>query len=470
MNKLHKMSNNENSQFIFNFISTTIRSGVTFLTMPIFTRLLGAEQYGKYSIYISWLTICACLMGLNVGSALGTGVYQYRDSYKTFRTSLLIEGTLGCFILMAFITIFSKQLSRVFELPQVLVILMAVEAFSQFVINFAGSAWIYEKKAFYNMISSLSNLFLTTIASIILLLSLRYTLTDIYYARILGAAVPQIFIALIIWMFLFKDQKYGYNKEYWLYGLHFGLPMILHTLSHQVLVQSDRVMMQKLAISTKEIGIYSFFYNFTAVLSTILSSLNNSWTPFLYDLLAQKEYIKLNKKVSHYVQLFTVIGCGFLLLSREVVRLFANNEYWDGMPLIPFLVLVIYFIFLYQFPVNYEFYSKKPGIAAGGTSAAAVVNICLNFFLIPRYGMYGAVVATLVSYVILSIMHMVIVKSWMQNPYPINCIPMVKGLLKIILGCILYYTLAEYLFIRWILGILLGIHLVLIILKRKSIF
>ena len=113
MNKLHKMSNNENSQFIFNFISTTIRSGVTFLTMPIFTRLLGAEQYGKYSIYISWLTICACLMGLNVGSALGTGVYQYRDSYKTFRTSLLIEGTLGCFILMAFITIFSKQLSRI---------------------------------------------------------------------------------------------------------------------------------------------------------------------------------------------------------------------------------------------------------------------------------------------------------------------------------------------------------------------
>ena len=66
-------SKGENSQTFFNFLSTAISSGIAFLTMPIFTRLLGAEQFGMYSIYHAWLTILLCFMGLNVNSALGKG-------------------------------------------------------------------------------------------------------------------------------------------------------------------------------------------------------------------------------------------------------------------------------------------------------------------------------------------------------------------------------------------------------------
>ena len=460
---------NENTQFFYNFLSTAIRSGITVLTMPIFTRLLGAEQYGKYSLYISWLTICTCFMGLQV-SGLGTGIYQFKQDYKKLRSSILVEGTVASFALIGIAIVFLKPLSHVLGFPQVFTIVMLVEAFAQFIINFASSAWIYEKKASYNMVSSLTVLFSTTLLSVTLLLAFRDRLSDLYYARVWGTAVPQILIAVFIWIFIFNEEKFGYKKEYWLYGLHFGLPMIFHTLSHQVLIQSDRVMMQKFSISDSEIGVYSFFYTFTAVLSTILSALNNSWVPFLYEFLNQKEYNKLNQKVNHYVQLFTMIVCGFLLLSREVVKIFANSEYWIGMPLIPFLSLVIYFTFLYQFPVNYEFFHKKPGVTAGGTTITALVNICLNWLLIPKYGMYGAVIATLISYMILALMHIAIVKSWKQVPYPITGIPMIKGLGEIIFICILYYVLADYWFIRWMLGAIIGVYLLLTIKKRKTIF
>ena len=465
----HLFQKKENTQFLYNVISTVIRSGIVFLTMPIFTRLLGAEQYGKYSIYISWLTICSCFMGLNV-SGLGTGIYQFKQDYKKFRSSLLVEGTAASVALIVAAAVFLKPLSSIFGFPQMLTMLMLVEAFAQFIINFASGAWVYEKKASYNMVVSLTVLVLTTLVSILLLLTLRGSLSNVYYARVIGTAAPQILIAAVVWIFIFREEKFGYKKEYWIYGLHFGLPMIFHTLSHQVLVQSDRVMMQKFVIPDSEIGIYSFFYTFTAVLSTILSALNNSWVPFLYDDLSQKEFDKLNQKVNHYVQLFTVIGCGFLLLSREVVKIFANGEYWDGMPLIPFLVLVIYFTFLYQFPVNFEFFHKRPGITAGGTTIAALINILLNYLLIPEYGMYGAVIATLISYMILALMHTIIVKSWRQTPYPITGKPMIKGLVIIILVCILYYVLADYWFIRWTVGALIGVYLLLTIKKRKTIF
>ena len=39
-------SKGANAQIFYNFVSTIVRTGVSFFTMPIFTRLLGAKQYG----------------------------------------------------------------------------------------------------------------------------------------------------------------------------------------------------------------------------------------------------------------------------------------------------------------------------------------------------------------------------------------------------------------------------------------
>ena len=67
-------------------------------------------------------------------------------------------------------------------------------------------------------------------------------------------------------------------------------------------------------------------------------------------------------------------------------------------------------MFLYSFPVNYEFYHKKSIHIAIGTSAAAVMNCILNYVLIPVMGMAGAAVATLIAYVMLWIFII-----WCQN-------------------------------------------------------
>ena len=96
-----KISKNEknkataNSQTFYNLLSTILRSGVVFITMPIFTRLLGTAQYGEYSIYVSWLSILGCFMGINVKSSLGTGILAFENDYKRFRSSVLLEGTIA---------------------------------------------------------------------------------------------------------------------------------------------------------------------------------------------------------------------------------------------------------------------------------------------------------------------------------------------------------------------------------------
>ena len=131
---------------------------------------------------------------------------------------------------------------------------------------------------------------------------------------------------------------------------------------------------------------------------------------------------------------------------------------------------MIYSIFTYQFYVNFEFYNAKPKIIATGTCATALANIVLNAILIPRYGMYGAAVASLLSYSILAMAHFAIVHFWKLQKYPLTSKPVFGGLIVVIMFCILYYVLKDLWVARWVLGVTLGVYLIVNIYKRKTIF
>lgn len=460
----------ENSQTFFNIISTIIRTSVGMITMPIFTRLLGPTQYGYYSVFVSWLTILTCIICLNVGSSMGTGLYKFKDDYYKFRSSTLIEGSLIALAFFSLFMIFQKPVLDFMGYSLSIFLVLITQAFFEYICNFANLSWTYEKQAHKNLIMSAVSLTLTTVVSIIFVKRWWGESSDLYLGRVLGVALPEILIGIVVWIALFKEKPFGFNKEYWKYSLAFGFPLVFHTLSQQILGQSDRIMMGRLGVSGDQVGIYSFFYSFVAIMTAILNALNNSWCPFLYDRLDSKSYEDLNKKVANYVQVFSVLTIGFLMLSREVVKIFANSDYWSGVSLIPILVLAVYSTYIYQFAVNYEFFNAKPKIVATGTVMAAVTNIILNFILIPRFGMYGAAIATLLSYIALAIMHTIVVNKWKLERYPLSYKPLIAGSGCVIISCVLYYLLGEFIVIRWTIGVIAGIYLLVKVKKRKTIF
>lgn len=431
--------------------------------------MLGTEQYGLYSIYHAWLTIFICFIGFNVFSSVGTGRLKYQNRYTEFRSSILLEGSVGGAAIVIFLAALYPLIKPAFGYEFIIFAILLLSALAQYVTTFANTCWVYEKKAARNMLVS-AILLISTSGLSIYLLATWDSDKPLFYGRVIGNAVPHLIIAVIVWLWLFMEKPSGYKKEYWVYGLKFGLPMVFHLLSHQVLGQSDRLMMKWFLIPNGEIGIYSFFYSFVAILSTILGALNTSWCPFLYDDLAKENYEVLNKKVRNYVQIFSTMCLGFLLLSREVMKFFANSDYWPGAPIVPILVMVVYCTFFYQFAVNYEFFNEKPKYVAIGTVSAAVLNILLNALMIPRWGMYGAAIATLISYAMLAVMHTIIVRVWKLKRYPLTMKPVLLGLVAVGIGCGAYYVLDDFIIVRWLIAAALGTHLVMSVYKRKTIF
>lgn len=462
-------SKSANKQTLYNIISMIARTGFSALTMPIFTRLLGTVQYGKYNIYLSWYGILCCVISLGCGQGLATGKYKFRDNYNKFRSSLLFGGTIMCVLTTVVGIIAFPILSRYITLSFPIYILLFIESAAAFVTKYSNEVWIYEKRADINMIITLITVVSTTVFSLLLLFIWRDNDT-LFVGRILGTALPTIIIAIFIWITLFKKEPCGYIKKYWIYSFGFGLPIIWHTLSHQVLSSSDRIMLQYYSVDESQIGIYSFYYNFTAMLALILNAIDTSWAPFLYDGLDKKNYKELNVNVKNYVILFSSLVCGFVLLSPEVTKVFANSEYWSGKNLVPIIVMAMYCQMLYQFPVNYEFFKAKPRNIAYGTTVAAIENIILNCFLIPRYHVYGAAIATMISYGTLAILHTLIVKTWKEEKYPLTLRAELYGLIAVMLSCLMFYCIYDLWTLRWLIAASIGIYLVVSTYKRRSIF
>lgn len=464
--KSGKLSSNKIA--IINIISTFILQGIAFLTIPIFFGMLGKEQFGDYSICYSWITILSCVMGLCINSSISTGHLDFNKEYYKFRSSIFSFGLFVSIILVVLGILIKGILADFFGYEERIVILVLLGALGQYVLSFVESANIYEKKAWQNLLVSLSLSLSTVILSIVLIK--RAEDGFLYVARLKGIVIPYMTISIICGLLIIRRGKTFFNKEYCKYGVKLGIPIVFHLLAGNILSQSDRVMMKKFDVPTGDIGIYSLFYSLSTVLAIVLTSLNNAWCPFYYDDVRDSKINIIKAKSKNYIELFTVIAVGFILLCREVGLLMGGKEGSSGLDILPILVFVVYFTFMYQFPVNYEFYNKKTYLITIATVTSGVINIILNAIMIPLWGYWGAAIATAISYIWLFVIHFVFVKVFISKEFHTKVSDFTPGIVVLLIASVGFYLLADYWVIRWSLGFLLGVVELIRIYKRKSIF
>lgn len=457
-----------NKTAILNILSAIVLQGIAFITTPIFTRMLGTAEYGKYSVYNSWMVVLSCFMGCGITNSLATGKYKFESDYLRFRTTLLVFGTLTSILFIGGLAIFIQPLSSLMNYNALVFLSLLLSSLFHYIVGYAQNIFIYEKRAVVNFVISIALSISTVVLSIIFILNEVFK--ERYLSRILGGFIPYLIAAIFCWILLYKECPCKPQREYIKFGLYIGVPIIFHTLAQNILGQSDRLMMDYMDIPSSNIGIYSLFYTLCNVLVVILNALNSTWTPFYYDDLKNKNTILIDKKSKNYIELFSVLVSGFLLLSREVTYIMADYSYWSGIDLIPILAIASYFTFMYQFHVNYEFYLGKTKAVAIGTVSSSLINIILNALLIPLWGMFGAAIATSVSYFCLFVFHSLIVKNYRYEVEPIRVSKFGPGAFIIGISIVLFFLLDELPIIRWIIGICIGMIEIIRIYKRKGIF
>jgi len=459
---------NRNRILILNILSAVLIQGITFLSAPVFSRLLGTANYGIVAMYHTWGELMSILFPLQVNATLHMARNRFpleeQDRYQSAAMGL---GTVLYLLCSALCLLFLQPLSRVLKMEPAMICVLLVFSFGQYCVSFLNAKYSFEFKAGRNFALS----FVTTACSVGLsiLLVLGWPKESNHWGRILGEAATYTVLAVVVCVILFARGKTFAQRDYWRCALLLGAPLVFHSISGTLLAQSDRIMLRQLGTDA-QVGIYSLSSNFSAVIALVFYALHNAWSPFYheYSRTGQREELKLRAK--NYFELFTVLACGFVLLTPEVYHIFAERSYWDGTGLIFILSAGHYMVFLCSIPVNYELFRQKTKLVAAGTLIAAALNIALNFVLIRRFGYYGAAWATAIAHTAQCLIHYVAALRLGKGDFPFGFRDLLPGT-AIFLAINVFAALTPGLgLVRWCVGALLGAWEISRVIRRKSIF
>ena len=380
----------------FNIFSTVLLNGISIITGPLFSRLLGDSGYGALKIYNIWVSILTVVFTLQTQATLVNARVEYPEAeQKRYQSAAMGLSVLTFSVCAGFVLIFLSPIARILQLDRALVCLMLLQAFGTFCVNFLHIKNVYEYRAGWNLLLSLTVSIVPLLLAVALVLRLPPDIR--YYGRVVANAAAYGVLGLPICAWILLRGRTVYRKDYWKFCVFLAVPAVFHNLTDLILGQSDQLMLQHM-VDLATVGHYSSALTLSNFLFVLFGALNNTWCPFFFDEFKQGKLDAVLGKSRNFLEVFTVLSCGFLLLAPEVYHVYAPSAYWDATKLIPLFVAGYYLNFLCTFPVNFEYYHKKPKVTAGVTIASSLVNVVLNYLFILKIGMAGAAVATLISH------------------------------------------------------------------------
>lgn len=441
---------------VFYLIGNLFNKGFAFLTVPVFTRILSTTDYGIVTTYNSWIGILSMVMGFAIYMGIRAAFIDYTEYVDDFvsvsTTFTLISGGIMCFFIGG-----GVYLLRI-NVNLTLVVLCLLQGLASALIqNYSMYLMMQYRYRFRTALMILPNL-LSVVASIIAILFV--VKTNLYMGRIVPTALITVAFGLITVVLVYAKSKMLFNWVYLKYALAISLPLVLHGIALNILSQSDRTMITWLA-DASQTGIYSLIYNFSMIATVLTTSLDGVWVPWFTEKLKIRDLKSINTLARDYISLMTYAMVGIMMVGPEIVKLLASSKYWEGIGIIPPVVLANYIIFAYTLYVNIEHFYKKTLYITLNTVIAAGLNLILNYIFIPRYGYMAAAYTTLVSYFIAFILHAHYAKNLEPEVYPLRSF--VRPLAHILMTIVIYYIFLDKWCIRW--G-LLGVYIVLMLIKE----
>lgn len=446
--KINNLSDQKKTAIVF-IIATIVSSGLNMLTTPLFTRIMPIYDFGVISLYNTWYSLLFVIGSFSVTNAVvNVGFHNYPTDRNGYIAASLGLCTLFTVCLSIIFLFFSNSIIKFTGINYSLFLLM----FLSFIFTTATQLWInlerYEyryKKVF--IITILTAIF-STILSVICVLSA----TDNYAGiKLWSTNIVPLLIGLYYFYYIMRNGAL-YNKEYWKFVIVFNSPLILHYLSQFILNGSDRIMINYFC-NESSVALYSLSYTISNILLVIFTPINSVLIPYFHKLVDSKSTKQIEKCMNRVLLISAFILLSVSLFSPELILILGGEKYKTGIYVIPPITSSTLFIILYLLTSNIEFLYGKTHRIAIMTIVAAILNIVLNWLLIPRFGYIAAAYTTLAAFAIYSFLHlnnMYSLYGKMNNKFTIFVIITCSVVL-----CISSIYLFEYNIIRYCLIVLL---------------
>ena len=247
-------------------------------------------------------------------------------------------------------------------------------------------------------------------------------------AGLLAAQVVTTVAAAIVALFLARDAwRPAIDRPTARAMLGFGLPLASFGIALWVIAFSDRFfVIQFLGIA--QAGIYALASRGAGVLSLVLYAFEAAWLPLAMAQAGERGHRET------YARTFLAVGVGMIglatvlsLFAREALFVLATPEYLSASRYVGLLCLAVAVYALGQVVGIGIQLGKRTRVLIAVSALGAVTNVGLNVLLIPRLGIPGAALATLLAYVVSTTLVFITAQRAYPVPYPVRSV-VVAGL------------------------------------------
>ncbi len=392
---------------IWILICTFLQRGISFITTPIFTRLLTTAEYGAYSSFSSWQDILSVFITLNLSAGVYMqGLVKFDEEKNVFTSSLQGLTLTLTFIWTVLYFLFRNFWNELLGLTTVQCLAMLVMIWSTAVFNF----WVVEQRVKLNYVALVLITLSASVAKPGLGIILVLNAEDKVLARILGLALVDLICYGGLFFVQMRRGKVFCSKKFWKYALSFNIPLIPHYLSQTVLNSADRIMINAM-VGSGEAGVYNLAYSVSRIMGLFNTALLSTLSPWIYHKIKTRKFEDISKTIYPCLIGIAFINVILIAFAPEVIAIFAPKTYADAIWIIPPIAMSVYFTFAYNVFAAFEFYNKKTWKIALASVIGALLNVLLNYLAIPIWGYFAAGYTTLICYIVYCGMHFVFMRN-----------------------------------------------------------
>lgn len=401
---------NRKRLFIENFLAygaiNALDKVVPIIMLPIVTRLItNSADYGKYEMFNTIVAFGSSFAVLGVYDAMFREYFERDDTrYKNVVTSTAVRivffsaAIFSCMLLLG-----AKIISNLF--------LGSSQDWHVVVMTSLG-VFLTANKNIISAPSRMKNKRKIYIFSGFSFSVLYYLLAVVfiehgfgYNGLIIGNLVASLYILIYFYILNRKDFTFSLfditvAKEL----LKIGIPLVPCFVIYWAFHSMDKIMIAHM-LNLKEVGIYSIGAKVASVSTFIYAAFAGGWQYFAFSTMKDKDQVDLTSKIFEYLGIisFAALSLAMLIIPHIFGSFFAG-DYLKGIVVFPYLFLSPLILMLFQTVGNQLLVVKKAYLTTVCLLAGLCSNLILNYFFIPKFGIKGAAVATLLGFCVSVVM------------------------------------------------------------------
>lgn len=396
-----KLGKNIGLLTIGNFASKLLN----YFLVPLYTAVLTTAEYGTADIIMTTVSLVLPICTLQISDAVMRFLLEGRNSRDILDSSFFILkiGVLFVFVFSPVVFLF-ESISGYYWL---FIGILLADVFNTYLGQYVKGI---ENVSVYSF-SGVINTFVVAISNIVLLLLLKLRIEGYLASYLLGYTVSIIYLLYKTRINIVDLVKAKPNKSVIKELLTYAIPLVPNAICWWVNNSSDKYFV-RFFCDASATGIYAISYKIPSLLSTIMVIFFAAWQiSSVTDFGSEKSKRFYSSVFEKTMLLNTFIGLMLIVFAKFLGGFLYENDFFCAWKYTIPLIIAFYFNTLAAFMGSVYTASKKTKMLFVTSVVSAVVNIILNVIFIPKYGVLGAAIATIVSYFVIFVIRIVHTKS-----------------------------------------------------------